>query len=114
MSLNKSAFLLTLALFETVQANEVKCPPFYRNIPLSGAVLYDGSPNEMADLIPDKSTGTGDHANSFWEVGYIYEARRNLYLLCKYGPSDSITVRVEKKVPRTYTFPAASNASLVA
>jgi hypothetical protein len=87
-----------LVLVGAVQANEVKCPPLYGEIPLSGAVVYDGSPEEMADLIPDKSKGSGSHANSSWEVGYIYEAGRNVYLVCKYGLKDSVTIKAEKRV----------------
>jgi hypothetical protein len=98
MSLNKSAILLTLVLAGTVQADEVKCPPLHGKIQLSDALVYDGSPEEMADLMPDKSKGSGDHAKSSWEVGYIYEAGRNVYLVCKYGLTDSVTVKAEKRV----------------
>ena len=70
-----------------------------RESPLSGAILYDGPPEEIADLIPDQAKGSGDHATSSWDVAYLYDTGRNVYLVCKYTDlKDAITIKVEKKV----------------
>jgi hypothetical protein len=107
MSLIKFAFLIALILTGTAKADEVKCPPFQGKNSLSGAIVFDGPPEEMADLIPDESKGSDNHANSSWQVAYIYESGRNVYLVCKYtGTKDTITIKAEKKVQtciyRTY------------
>lgn len=99
MLLNKTSILIALMLADTALADEVKCPPLQGKSPLSVATVYDGPPEEMADLIPDESKGSGDHANASWEVGYIYDAGRNVYLVCKYtGLKDTVTVNAKKKV----------------
>jgi len=99
MSWNKIAILFVLLLSgTTAQADEVKCPSLHAGIQLSSAIVYDGPPNEMADLIPDKSRGSGNHATSSWEVGYIYDAGRNVFLVCKYGLNDFVTIQAKKKV----------------
>jgi hypothetical protein len=103
MSSNSLVPTLAFVFACTTFAAEVKCPSYQSNHPLSSIVLFDGPPEEKADLMPDQSTGSGDHANSSWDVRYIFANGRTLSVVCRYfGLSDSknVTIRVEKKVQR--------------
>ncbi len=98
MSSIKSALLLAaLTLAATAHADGVRCPSQHENVPLSGAIVYDGPTEDLADLMPDKSKGAGNHATSTWEVGYIYDAGRHVYLVCKYD-AEIITIHAENKL----------------
>jgi hypothetical protein len=98
MPLNKLVAIVAFILAGTAQAEEMKCPPLHGKNPLSGVSVYDGPPDEMADLISDKSSGEGDQIRASWEVGYIHDAGRSVYLVCKYGKHETITVKAENKV----------------
>lgn len=103
MSLNKIILGVALALAGTAHAQEVKCPSYQGKVPLSTVVLFDGPPEQRADLMPDVSKGTGDHAYASWDVSYIFASGRNLFLVCKFASSPNstdVTVKVEKKVQR--------------
>jgi hypothetical protein len=92
-----------LMLAGTAHGQAVKCPSYQEKTPLSTVVLYDGPPEQRADLMPDVSKGSGDRAYASWDVGYIFGSGRNLFLLCRFGDMDNahaVTVKVEKKVER--------------
>jgi hypothetical protein len=85
----------------SAHAKEARCPPYHARSPLSGAVVFDGPPNERADLMPDQSRRSDDHAHAAWNVGYIFEMGRKLFLVCRYSNlSDTVTIKVDKKVRR--------------
>ena len=98
--------ILTLAVafaVHTVHAKEVKCPSYQGKSALSTVDLFDGPPEERADLMPDVSKGNADHAYASWEVGYIFDKGRNLFLICHFSGSDDadgMKIKVEKKVQR--------------
>ena len=83
------------------QGQEARCPSHKDKHPLVSGVVYDGPPEQLADLMPDVTRGKGDHAFASWEVGYVFDSGRSLYLMCRYaGLSDAqaVTVKVDTKV----------------
>jgi len=105
MSLNKLIFSVALVLspIGTAHAQEAKCPSYHGKHPLTSVVVFDGPPEQRADLMPDVSKGSGDHAYASWDVSYIFDSGRNLFLVCRYadaGNANTVTVKVEKKLQR--------------
>ena len=101
MSWNRLILLgLALAAAATAQAQEAKCPRYHGKSPLVSGVVFDGPPEEKADLMPDISRGKGSHAYASWDVGYLFDQGRSVYLVCRYsghGDENAVTVKVEKK-----------------
>lgn len=105
MSLNKLilSVVLLLTLNGPAHAQDPRCPSYQGKSPLSSVALFDGPPEQKADLAPDVSKGTGDHAYASWDVSYIFDSGRTLFLVCRFAGADnsnSVTVKVEKKVRR--------------
>ncbi|MGH8083505.1 MAG: STY0301 family protein [Lysobacter sp.] len=77
--------------------------------PLRLIDVFDGTPQEMATLVPDgarKSSG-------YWELGYIYEAGRVVTIRCKYADGKESDVTLSKKVQRCrYKIDAKQTLSL--
>jgi hypothetical protein len=48
---------------------------------LNGVEVFDGDPAELASLVPDENGSE----RGMWNVAYVYEAKRNVWLRCKYG-----------------------------
>jgi len=101
LSLNKLIVGIALLLAMRMQAQVAKCPSYKGKSPLSSVTVFDGPPEQRADLMPDVSRGRGDHIYASWDVGYIFAAGRNVYLVCEFGGTgdkDTTTVKVENKV----------------
>jgi hypothetical protein len=97
--LNKFLVCAAVMVATAVHAEETQCPSYHEKNPLSGAVVFDGPPEERADLMPDVSRGGADHAYATWDVGYIFDSGRKLFLVCQYsGLTDTVTVKVDQKV----------------
>jgi hypothetical protein len=90
---------LALELLAMAHAQEARCPTHKDKAPLSGVVLYDGPPEQKADLMPDISKGSGDHVYASWKVGYIFDKGRKLYLVCRFGNKIDDTSTVEVDAP---------------
>lgn len=108
---------LALELMVMAHAQESRCPAHKDKAPLSGAVLYDGPPEQKADLMPDVSRGSGDHVYASWKVGYIFDQGRKLYLVCRFGNKidDTSTVEVDARVKSCEfrSHPAGKPAELI-
>lgn len=103
MSWNKLLLALALLFSTAAYAQEAKCPSYHEKRPLVSVDVFSGPPEQLADLVPDVGHGTGDHAYALWKVGYLFDNRETLYLVCKFGDwgtKDTVTVKVEKKVQR--------------
>jgi hypothetical protein len=104
MSSTKNELILGVALVliaSIAHAQEAKCPSYQGKRPLSSVVVFDGPPEERADLIPDFAKGNSDHVYASWEVSYIFDAGRNLFLVCRYagsGDAEAVTIKVDKRV----------------
>lgn len=71
---------------------DASCPPAQEGIRLKTVALFDGPPEELADLVPDRFHDAGGTAQSEWDVRYIFHAGRHLYVRCGYGPSRAAVV----------------------
>jgi hypothetical protein len=67
-------------------ADEVGCPKTHAGAPLVTVTLFDGPPSEHADLMPDTVHESNSGSKSEWDVAYIFEAGRRLFVECQYGP----------------------------
>lgn len=83
--------LVPLFLFPAAAAAEqASCPDNHAGARLTTVVLFDGPPSEHADLMPDKSRKLKNGGvESTWDVAYIFQAGRKLYVECQYGSSTS-------------------------
>ena len=94
------AFTLLLAA-SAAGADEPACPAYHGAAPLAQVSVFDGPPEEQADLVPDRSEGTAGSLHSEWDLGYLYDQGRNAVLVCRYGKSaDPVTVPITRKVAR--------------
>ena len=75
---------------------EKGCPRVKDGLLLKTADVYDGPPEELAQLKPDVSRGLGGHAYASWDVGYVYDQGRTVFLICQY-PDSKPTVKVNVK-----------------
>jgi hypothetical protein len=91
-----SRVTLCIFIFATaVHADEIRCPAKSGNNKLSNVSIFDGPPEEKADLEPDNSKA----GVSTWDVSYIFENGGKLYLQCEYsGSPKPIVVEVDKMV----------------
>jgi hypothetical protein len=88
------------------QAQQVGCPAAQGKSLLAGVSVFDGPPAEMADLVPDVSRGSAANLFQSWEVGYLFDQHRTVYLACRYaGVSAPVVVKVEQRV-KTCSFQA--------
>ncbi|MFA5121804.1 STY0301 family protein [Zavarzinia sp.] len=98
MSSNRGILALALLLAPGLaQAAEVACPAAQGGAPLANVTLFDGPPEELASLVPDDSTRdkNGD-TRSTWDVSYIPQAGRTLYVQCDYGKATApVTLKAE-------------------
>jgi hypothetical protein len=58
--------------------------------------VFDGSPEELATLIPDVA-----HASSgYWRLGYVYDAGRFVTIRCKYDDRKEVEIKLPDKIAR--------------
>ncbi len=77
---------LSLAAFcASSQAAESACPKAQAGRQLASVSIFDGPPAERADLVPDRYRETKDGGRSEWDVAYVFEAGRKVYVECRYG-----------------------------
>jgi hypothetical protein len=58
--------------------------------------VFDGSPKEMATLVPDRA----EEFSGYWQLGYVYDAGRFVTIRCKYADNKAIDVKLSKRVDR--------------
>jgi len=58
--------------------------------------VFDGDPDERANLVPEETTETQGH----WELGYIYDQGRAVTVRCKYTDTNTHDIRLSKRVSR--------------
>jgi hypothetical protein len=99
MSWNKLVLAFPVML-TAIACGQGKCPAYQGKSALTTVDLFDGPPEQKADLVPDKSTGSMERGYALWKVGYIFTQGRTLYVVCSYSGSDSkpVTIKVAKKV----------------
>lgn len=77
--------LAALAVAGTAQAAPVSCPARHQGQPINGGQVFDGPPEQMADLRPDGDRRVGRERRATWKVAYVYKAGRQVHLLCHYA-----------------------------
>ena len=78
-------------------AAEFGCP-VHSGRHLISATLFDGPPSEHADLMPDHDRKIKGGGQSEWNVAYIFQAGRKLYVECQYGSKMPSTILEAPKV----------------
>jgi hypothetical protein len=64
---------------------------------LAGIAVFDGPPEQLADLVPDDGTETGDVRSDIWNLP---KNERGYWLTCRYS---STTVTLTRQLPATVT-----------
>jgi hypothetical protein len=111
MSWNKKSHLLFALLFagwfDTAVAADV-CPQRH-GAPLRFVDVFDGSPEELATLIPDKA----QKLSGYWQLGYVYDAGRLVTIRCKYADGQASDVKLPNKIAKCdYKIDAKKTLSL--
>ena len=74
--------------------------PHRENQPLRYVDIFDGSPEEMAFLIPDQA----QEQSGFWLLDYVYDAGRVVSIRCKYADGYQVDLMLTNKVSKcSYT-----------
>ena len=77
--------------------------------PLRFLDVFDGSPEELATLIPDRA----QEPSGYWQLGYIYDAGRIVTIRCKYADGKTFDVKLSNRVNRCdYEIDAQKTLSL--
>ena len=99
MLLNKVLGITLLAMASGVCASAVAAVevcPLRNNQPLRSIDVFDGPPEDLATLIPDKAGAR----SGYWQLGYVYDAARNVTIRCKYAGGHAIDVLLTNRVDR--------------
>jgi hypothetical protein len=77
--------------------------------PLRLVDVFDGSPDELATLVPDKA----GKVSGYWQLDYVYDDGRFVTIRCKYADSETVDIKLSKKVDRCdYKFDSKKVLSL--
>ena len=99
MSWNKKIVALLLASLSGCSIHPVVgaevCPSRHEQA-LRFVDVFDGSPDELATLIPD----TAKERSGYWQLGYIYDAGRFVTIRCKYADGQALDVKLSNRVYR--------------
>jgi len=92
------AFVL-VAVGGTAAAAPTACPARHQGRAMNGGQVFDGPPEELADLRPDTDRRVGRERRATWNVASVYKAGRQVHLLCYYdGNTAPITVKAPHPV----------------
>jgi hypothetical protein len=64
--------------------------------PLRFVDVFDGPPEELATLVPDRA----EQSSGSWQLGYVYDAGRFVTIRCKYADGEARDVKLTAKVAR--------------
>ena len=74
---------------------DVRCPAALDGHRYARVSVFDGPPEEQADLVPDSQKGGTDT----WRVGPVFSAGREPYLVCRYeGTPGTVTFRLAQPI----------------
>ncbi|HUB43603.1 MAG TPA: STY0301 family protein [Acetobacteraceae bacterium] len=80
-----AALLLLAAVPHLTHAADIQCPRMHQGSSLTTVSLFDGPPSEHADLEPDVIHKTKRGLWSEWDVAYLFQQGRQLFVECGYG-----------------------------
>jgi hypothetical protein len=58
--------------------------------------VFDGSPEELATLIPDMA----EEHSGYWQLEYIYDAGRFVTIRCKYADGQTTDVKLSNRIKK--------------
>ena len=61
---------------------------------LRSIMVFDGPPSELASLVPEQ---TGKNSG-YWELGYVYDAGRSVWVHCQYADGTSSDVQLSTRI----------------
>ncbi|MDR2214746.1 MAG: hypothetical protein LBE59_02770 [Nevskiaceae bacterium] len=71
--------------------------------------VFDGSPEELATLIPEEVT----EQTGYWKLGYVYDAGRFVTIRCEYADKQVLDVKLSKRIEQCdYTIDSQSKIHL--
>lgn len=70
--------------------------PSHPGHPLRLVDVFDGSPDELATLVPDEA----GKVSGFWQLGYLYDAGRFVTIRCKYADDEIADIKLSKRIDR--------------
>lgn len=87
--------LALLAVAGVAEAAPTACPASHQGQRFNGGQVFDGPPEEMADLRPDHDRRVDRERRATWAVAYVAKAGRRVHLLCHYaGQAAPVAVKV--------------------
>lgn len=89
---------LAVAFFGCVPLSAFSAPvcPSRPGQPLRFVDVFDGPPQELATLVPDKAQAR----SGYWQLGYVYDSGRTVTIRCKYADGKTLDVQFPRKVAR--------------
>ncbi|OOG64542.1 hypothetical protein B0E46_06675 [Rhodanobacter sp. B04] len=112
MSLNRVPLSLLLACLCACSAPPLRAAdvcPAQGNSALRSVDVFDGSPEEMASLVPDEA----HERSGYWQLGYVYDAGRFVSVRCKYADGSAVDEKLAHRVGRCdYKIDARKTLSL--
>ncbi len=64
--------------------------------PMQTVTVFDGPPPELASLVPEE----GQRGTWYWDLAYVYEAGRHVWVQCNYRSKAQKTVELPQPVQR--------------
>lgn len=95
--LNKTAILLTfISTWSICPAFAGPVCPLRDRQPLRFVDVFDGPPEQMAILVPDKA----GERSGYWSLDYVYDAGRVVVVRCKYADKQTSDIKLSNRVHR--------------
>jgi hypothetical protein len=114
MSLNRLVFVAVWLLLPAAAAAEARCPASNGGAGLHTVTLFDGPLSDQADLAPDSVAKVAGGTRSAWQVAYVFEAGRQLFVECDYGrKGGKVVIKPERGVRRCLFEAKTSGNALV-
>jgi hypothetical protein len=85
------ALVISFAGVRDAQAENV-CP-LHPGRPLRLVDVFDGSPDELVTLVPDKA----GKVSGYWQLDYVYDAGRFVTIRCKYADDETVDIKLPRK-----------------
>ncbi len=92
-------FAAAAAIATATQAAPVACPVSQHGKPLTAASLFDGPPEDGADLRPeDSARPINGHMTTWWSLAEIHKQGRQPHLVCEYVSGGKLVLKPGKAV----------------
>ena len=87
------------AIATTVQAAPVACPASQHGKRLTAASLFDGPPEDGADLRPeDSARPINGQMTTWWSLAELHKQGRQPHLVCEYVSGGKLILKLSKAV----------------